>query len=202
MGLRSRVSLPLLVISLWLSSAPLSAEPTDQPKPPKPLKLMETPRGFLEAASFGDMLGLPDWMAMSLSLVSQPMGNVTGSFKRTFSSIDMQAIDLGLGSGLMQAMPKSKQLPKTFLAADHATTAAHLQRSSKNTNTIFTKSTPSSSAQLWSRSTVCTVETHGATVELKLRSCVNRLFQDESTSHTLLGRRRRLALRPAFQRIR
>ena len=60
---------------------------------------MESPRGFLEAANFGDMLGLPDWMAMSLSLVSQPMGNVTGSLKRTFSSIDMQAIDLSLSSG-------------------------------------------------------------------------------------------------------
>ena len=102
MGLRSRVSLPLLVISLWLSPTPLSAEPTDQLKPAKPRKLMETPRGFLEAASFGEMLGLPDWMAMSLSLISQPMGNVTGSFKRTFSSIDMQAIDLGLGSGLIK----------------------------------------------------------------------------------------------------
>ena len=28
------------------------------------------------------MLGLPDWMAMSLSLVSQPMGNLTGSKQR------------------------------------------------------------------------------------------------------------------------
>ena len=51
MGLRGRVSLPLLVISLWLSPTPLSAEPTEQLKPAKPLKLMETPRGFLEAAS-------------------------------------------------------------------------------------------------------------------------------------------------------
>ena len=64
----------------------------------KPLKLMES-LGRSGAAHFGDMLGLPDWMAMSLSLVSQPMGNLTGSKQRTFSSIDMQAIDLSLGRG-------------------------------------------------------------------------------------------------------
>jgi len=102
MGLRNRCSLALFSVALLLAPAQLRAEPADQPKQEKPLKLMESPRGFLEAANFGDMLGLPDWMAMSLSLVSQPMGNVTGSKQRTFSSIDMQAIDLGLGSGLIK----------------------------------------------------------------------------------------------------
>ena len=99
MRLGSRCSRMLLSAALLLAPTQLRAEPPNQAKPAKPLKLMESPRGFLEAANFGDMLGLPDWMAMSLSLVSQPMGNVTGSLKRTFSSIDMQAIDLGLSSG-------------------------------------------------------------------------------------------------------
>ena len=99
MGMRSRCCLALLAAALGLSQAPLHAETNDQSKPTKTLKLMESPRGFLEAANFGDMLGLPDWMAMSLSLVSQPMGNITGSKQRTFSSIDMQAIDLSLSSG-------------------------------------------------------------------------------------------------------
>ena len=99
MGMRSRCCLALLAAALGLSQAPLHAETNDQSKPAKPLKLMESPRGVLEAAHFGDMLGLPDWMAMSLSLVSQPMGNLTGSKQRTFSSIDMQAIDLGLSRG-------------------------------------------------------------------------------------------------------
>ena len=100
MRLGSRCSRMLLSAALLLAPTQLRAELPNQAKPAKPLKLMESPRGFLEAANFGDMLGLPDWMAMSLSLVSQPMGNVTGSLKRTFSSIDMQAIDLGLSSGL------------------------------------------------------------------------------------------------------
>ena len=99
MGLRSRCSRMLLGVALLLAPTQLRAAPADQPKQEKPLKLMESPRGFLEAANFGDMLGLPDWMAMSLSLVSQPMGNVTGSKQRTFSSIDMQAIDLSLSRG-------------------------------------------------------------------------------------------------------
>ncbi len=102
MALGSHFSLALLALSLSLLTAPVRSEPADQPKPPKRLKVMETPRGLLEAANFGEMLGLPDWMAMSLSLVSQPMGNITGSKKRAFSSIDMQAIDLGLGSGLIK----------------------------------------------------------------------------------------------------
>ena len=102
MGLGSCFSLALLALSLSLLTAPGRAEPADQPKPPKQLKVMEMPRGFLEAANFGDMLGLPDWMEMSLSLGSQPMGNITGSQLRTFSAIDMQAIDLGLGSGLIK----------------------------------------------------------------------------------------------------
>ncbi|OUW28778.1 MAG: hypothetical protein CBD29_02675 [Synechococcus sp. TMED169] len=102
MGLGSGFSLALLALSLSLLTAPGRAEPADQPKPPKQLKVMEMPRGFLEAANFGDMLGLPDWMEMSLSLGSQPMGNITGSQLRTFSAIDMQAIDLGLGSGLIK----------------------------------------------------------------------------------------------------
>ncbi|MEL0265557.1 MAG: hypothetical protein VW938_10200, partial [Synechococcus sp.] len=89
----------LLSVALLLAPTSLRAEPADQPKEAKPLKLMESPLGLLEAASFGEMLGLPDWMAMSLSLVNQPMGNLTGSKQRTFSSIDMQAIDLGLSSG-------------------------------------------------------------------------------------------------------
>ena len=100
MALASHFSLALLALSLSLLTAPVRSEPADQPKPPKRLKVMETPRGLLEAANFGEMLGLPDWMAMSLSLVSQPMGNITGSKQRTFSSIDMQAIDWSLGSGL------------------------------------------------------------------------------------------------------
>ena len=100
MGLGSCFSLALLALSLSLLTAPGRAEPADQPKPAKQLKVMETPRGLLEAANFGEMLGLPDWMAMSLSLVSQPMGNITGSKQRTFRSIDMQAIDWSLGSGL------------------------------------------------------------------------------------------------------
>ena len=86
----------LLACGLALSPAAVLAEPSHSSKP---LKLMESPRGVLEAAHFGDMLGLPDWMAMSLSLVSQPMGNLTGSKQRTFSSIDMQAIDLSLSRG-------------------------------------------------------------------------------------------------------
>ena len=86
----------LLAWGLALSPAAVLAEPSHSTKP---LKLMESPRGVLEAAHFGDMLGLPDWMAMSLSLVSQPMGNLTGSKQRTFSSIDMQAIDLSLSRG-------------------------------------------------------------------------------------------------------
>ena len=86
----------LLACGLALSPAAVLAEPSHSTKP---LKLMESPRGVLEAAHFGDMLGLPDWMAMSLSLVSQPMGNLTGSKQRTFSSIDMQAIDLSLSRG-------------------------------------------------------------------------------------------------------
>jgi len=76
---------------------PLRAEPTDQPEA---LELMRSPRGLLEASDFGEMLGLPDWSALSLSVVSQPMGNITGSQQRTLGSIDMQAIDLSLGSGL------------------------------------------------------------------------------------------------------
>ena len=99
MGMRCRCSRMLLSVALLLAPIPLGAEPADQSKQAKPLKLMESPRGVLEAAHFGDMLGLPDWMAMSLSLVSQPMGNLTGSKQRTFSSIDMQAIDLSLSSG-------------------------------------------------------------------------------------------------------
>ena len=99
MGLGSRCSRMLLSVSLLLAPASLRAEQADQSQPAMPLKLMESPRGVLEAAHFGDMLGLPDWMAISLSLVSQPMGNFTGSKQRTFSSIDMQAIDLGLSSG-------------------------------------------------------------------------------------------------------
>ena len=102
MGLGSRGSLMLLSVSLLLAPSQLRAEPADQPKQAKPLKLMESPRGVIQAASFGDLLGLPDWLAMSVSLVSQPMANVTGSLKRTFSSIDMQAIDLGLGRGLIK----------------------------------------------------------------------------------------------------
>ena len=86
----------LLACGLALSPAAVLADPSHSTKP---LKLMESPRGVLEAAHFGDMLGLPDWMAMSLSLVSQPMGNLTGSKQRTFSSIDMQAIDLSLSRG-------------------------------------------------------------------------------------------------------
>ena len=86
----------LLACGLALNPAAVLAEPSHSSKP---LKLMESPRGVLEAAHFGDMLGLPDWMAMSLSLVSQPMGNLTGSKQRTFSSIDMQAIDLSLSRG-------------------------------------------------------------------------------------------------------
>lgn len=100
MALSSRFSLALLALSLSWLPAPVGAEPADQPKPAKQLKVMETPRGLLEAATFGEMLGLPDWMAMSLSLVNQPMGNITGSKQRTFRSIDMQAIDWSLGSGL------------------------------------------------------------------------------------------------------
>ena len=111
MGLRSRRSLMLLSM-LLLAPASLRAEPADQPKQAKPLKLMESPRGFLEAANFGEMLGLPDWMAMSLSLVSQPMGNVTGSKQRTFSSIDMQAIDLRLGSGLVKDNANKNELDR------------------------------------------------------------------------------------------
>ena len=99
MGLGSRCSRMLLSVMLLLAPTQLRAAPADQPKQEKSLKLMESPRGFLEAANFGDMLDLPDWMAMSLSLVSQPMGNVTGSEQRTFSSIDMQAIDLSLSRG-------------------------------------------------------------------------------------------------------
>ena len=87
MGMRSRCCLALLAAALGLSQAPLHAETNNQSKPAKPLKLMESPRGVLEAAHFGDMLGLPDWMAMSLSLVSQPMGNLTGSKQRRFRPV-------------------------------------------------------------------------------------------------------------------
>ena len=65
MGLGSRCSLMLLSVALLLAASPLRAEPPDQSQPAKPLKLMESPRGVLEAAHFGDMLGLPDWMAIS-----------------------------------------------------------------------------------------------------------------------------------------
>ena len=112
MGMRSRCCLALLAAALGLSQAPLHAETNDQSKPTKTLKLMESPRGFLEAANFGDMLGLPDWMAMSLSLVSQPMGNITGSKQRTFSSIDMQAIDLSLSSGFKKDDAKKNEFDR------------------------------------------------------------------------------------------
>ena len=87
MGMGSRCSRMLLSVALLLAPASVQAEPADQPKEAKPLKLMESPLGLLEAASFGEMLGLPDWMAMSLSLVSQPMGNLTGSKERRFRPV-------------------------------------------------------------------------------------------------------------------
>ena len=112
MGVRSRCSRMLLSAALLLAPTSVRAEPADQPKQAKPLKLMESPRGFLEAANFGEMLGLPDWMAMSLSLVSQPMGNLTGSRQRTFSSIDMQAIDLSLSSGFNKDNAEKNELDR------------------------------------------------------------------------------------------
>ena len=56
MRLGSRCSRMLLSVMLLLAPTQLRAEPPNQAKPAKPLKLMESPRGFLEAANFGDCL--------------------------------------------------------------------------------------------------------------------------------------------------